>query len=86
MIQCFKAGSGGIFPFRGRVATCIAGFQYTRTWPALARTGQRTHPDGLKVKSRVQVGLSPTRLLLIGKQDPGFVRKTLQVLRRSDLR
>jgi Xaa-Pro dipeptidase len=31
MIQCFKAGSGGIFPFRGRGATCIAGLQYTRT-------------------------------------------------------
>ena len=26
-------------------------------------TGQRTHPDGLKVKSRVQVGLSPTPTL-----------------------
>ena len=26
-------------------------------------TGQRTHPDGLKVKSRVQVGLSPIRKL-----------------------
>jgi len=29
----------------------------------LATTGQRTHPDGLKVKSRVQVGLSATRTL-----------------------
>jgi hypothetical protein len=27
----------------------------------LTLSGQRTHPDGLKVKSRVQVGLSPTR-------------------------
>jgi hypothetical protein len=29
----------------------------------LLTTAQRTHPDGLKVKSRVQVGLSPTRTL-----------------------
>jgi hypothetical protein len=29
----------------------------------LTLSGQRTHPDGLKVKSRVQVGLSPTRKL-----------------------
>src|SRR5580658_6945632 len=27
----------------------------------MSTTDQRTHPDGLKVKSRVQVGLSPIR-------------------------
>jgi hypothetical protein len=29
-------------------------------------TGQRTHPDGLKVKSRVRVGLSSTRTPVFG--------------------
>jgi hypothetical protein len=29
----------------------------------MTTSGQRTHPDGLKVKSRVLVGWSPTRTL-----------------------
>jgi hypothetical protein len=31
-------------------------------------TPQRAHPDGLKVESRVQVGLSPIRKLLLSTQ------------------
>jgi hypothetical protein len=45
--------------------------------------------DGGAVEQRIRLVWAvwpPTRLLLIGKQDPGFVRKTLQVLRRFDLR
>jgi hypothetical protein len=40
---------------------------YRSSWATsqLTLTGERTHPDGLKVKSRVPGGLSPTRKLLV---------------------
>jgi hypothetical protein len=42
MTRCLETGSGGIFPFRGRDATWIAGFHYTRMRPEL-ETSVRMH-------------------------------------------
>jgi len=38
MTRCLETGSGGIFPFRGRGATWIAGFQHTRMRSELANS------------------------------------------------